>query len=173
MRRVILVTGLIVAVGAAAQPLVLPPPAPLPSLAPPPTAVLTDLAVAYVPDAGMQRLQVEAWPEDGPAMGGLIGARVDYFTVEPAVIELTAGASFELANLAIFAHGLNGALVSGAPLKLTLEAYDGLIDVELARDTQRLLATQAGIGRLWIESLLPRGTGTGEHYRLPVVIIVR
>jgi hypothetical protein len=172
MRRFILVTGLMVAGLAATQPLPLPTPtrAPIP---PPPAAVLTDIAVAYAADEGMQRLRVEAWEEAGPAMGNLVGARVDYFTVEPATIELLSGTSFELNELAIFTHGLHGGLVGGAPLKLTLEAPEGLVDIALALQDQRLLATQRGIGRLWIESLLPRGTGTGERYRLPVVIIVR
>ena len=172
MRRFVLVAGLMVAGLAAAQPLPLPLPtqAPIP---PPPVAVVTDIAVAYAPSDGTQRLQVDAWEEDGPATGSLMGARVDYFTVEPATIELFSGASFELDELTILAHGLNGELVGGAPLKLTLEAPEGLIDIALAVQDQRLLAMQRGIGRLWIESLLLRGTGTGERYRLPVVIIVR
>jgi hypothetical protein len=103
----------------------------------------------------------------------MAGERVDYFTVVPATIELRAGESFDLHLLAIETHGLDGGPVGGAPLKLELEAPDGLLDLALATTNAQLAARAPGIARLWVESYLPRGTGTGEHYRLPVVVLVR
>ena len=174
MRGLALISGLSIAAIAFAQPL------PIPQLEPEPEPVeeipaapLTDIALAYTPDEGATALTVEAWDAGGATLGDTLGARVDYFLVEPASIRLTVGGRFDLATLDIVVHGLNGNDVPRAPLKLSLEAFDGLVDLELARNEQILLAAAPGIGRLWIESLLPRGTGTGERYRLPVVIVVR
>jgi hypothetical protein len=171
MRRFILVAGLLVAASAAAQPLALPDPAPPP--APLPAPIVTDIALVYTAEEGRTQIAVEPWDEAGPTLGDTLGARVDYFSVSPATIALNLGDSFPLSSLQLIAHGLNGGPVAGAPHKLSIEAPAGLIDIELALQDRRLLATQPGIGRLWIESLLPRGTGSGERYRLPVVIIVR
>lgn len=138
-----------------------------------PTATLTPVAIVYTPEEVSGRLQVEDWDEDGPSLLGMTDERVDYFTVVPATIELRAGESFDLRALAIETHGLDGGPVGGAPLKLELEAPDGLLDLALATTNAQLAARAPGIARLWVESYLPRGTGTGEHYRLPVVVLVR
>jgi hypothetical protein len=173
MRLTPIAAGWIAAAAAVAQPLPLPQTPPGASVPEPPAAVATDIALAYTSDDGSGALRIESWDAAGATVGGSIGMRVDYFTIEPAVLELAVGASFPLSDLRLVAHGLNGGEIGGAPLKLTLEAPESLVDVALARESQRLLATGAGIGRLWIEALLPRGTGTGEHFVLPVVIIVR
>ena len=106
-------------------------------------------------------------------MGEMLGARIDYFLVEPATIVLENGGRFELEDLQITAFGLDGDVLARAPLKLSLEAPDGMLSLDLAVGDQSLFALGPGIARLWIDALLPRGTGTGEHYRLPVVILVR
>jgi hypothetical protein len=173
MRLTLIAAGWIAACAVSAQPLQLPQTPPGATVPEPPAAVSTDIALAYTTDDGSGELRLESWDAAGPTLGGAIGSRVDYFTIEPAVLELAVGASFPLGDLRLIAHGLNGGEIGDAPLKLTLEAPESLVDVAVARDSQRLLATRAGIGRLWIESLLPRGTGTGEHFVLPVVIIVR
>ncbi|HSG63872.1 MAG TPA: hypothetical protein VLD39_02685 [Gammaproteobacteria bacterium] len=165
------------ALAAAAVAQVAPPPAPQPPTPPPatvalPSATLTPIAIVYTPEEGGGRLQVEDWDEADPSLVGMAGARVDYFLVVPATIELRAGESFDLRTLVIQTHGLNGGAVGGAPLKLELEAPDGMLDLALARTNAQLAARAPGIARLWVESYLPRGTGTGEHYRLPVVVIV-
>jgi hypothetical protein len=134
---------------------------------------LVPIALAYSPREGQAEIEIEPWSEGGPSLGGTSAGRVDYFTVEPATIELEVGASFELADLEITAHGLSGNPVWHAPLQVELEAPPELLSLADALESQRLLAIQPGIGRLWLESVLPRGTGTGERYRLPVVIIVR
>jgi len=173
MHRSTLIGSLLLASALSAQPIPLPPPTPLTEPEPPRTAVVTDVALVYSPAEGETGIVVEPWDASGPTVGGGLGARVDYFTVEPAAITLAVGQNFSLGDFSITAHGLNGNTVERAPLKVSLEAFEGLIDIDLALADQRLLATQRGIGRLWIESLLPRGTGTGEHYRLPIVIVVR
>ena len=134
---------------------------------------ITDIALAYTAAEERAPLRVEAWDPAGPAMGEMLGTRIDYFLVEPAPIVLANGGRFELENLRITAYGLDGDVLSGAPLKLSLEAPDGMLSLELALDSQSLFALGPGIARLWVDALLPRGTGTGEHYRLPVVILVR
>jgi hypothetical protein len=134
---------------------------------------VTDIAQAYTGPATSNRVTVEPWDESGPTLGDNLGTRVDYFTVTPAPIMLTSGQSFELSELVVTAYGLNGSVVESAPLKLSLEAPPDVVSLERAVETQRLLAIRRGIGRLWIESQLLRGTGTGERYRLPVVILVK
>jgi len=142
----------------------------------PPVSVqlpVTDIAQAYTAAAGRAQLAVEPWDPAGPTLGEKLGTRVDYFTVTPAPIVLTSGQSLALTDLVITAYGLNGNVVEAAPLKLSLEAPPDAVSLERAVETQRLLAIRPGIGRLWIESQLLRGTGTGERFRLPVVIIVK
>lgn len=139
----------------------------------PPAISVTEIALAHTGDEANARLQVEAWDPAGPTMGDLLGARIDYFLVEPATIVLRNGERFELENLRITAFGLNGEVLAGAPLKLSLEAPEGMLSPDLALESHSLFALGRGIARLWIDALLPRGTGTGEHYRLPVVILVR
>lgn len=175
MGRLIVIAASLLAATAVAQ--VTPVPVPIPPERPPveqpPPAMVTPLALAHTPEEGTTRLEVEAWQEEGPALGGTVGWRVDYFTVMPAPIRLNVGDTFDLTQLRIEAYGLNGNVVGAAPLKLELEAPDGLIDLALATENHELVALRPGIGRLWIESYLPRGTGSGERYRLPVVILAR
>ncbi len=150
-------------------------PRPLQRLAPyrPPPISTTEIALAYTGEAQGARLQIEDWDPAGPAMGEMLGARIDYFLVEPATIVLENGGRFELENLQVTAFGLDGDILGGAPLKLSLEAPEGMLSLDLAVESQSLFALGPGIARLWIDALLPRGTGTGELYRLPVVILVR
>lgn len=138
-----------------------------------PPITITDIALIYTGGEEDARIQVEAWDPAGPTMGEMLGARIDYFLVEPAPIVLANGGRFELGNLRVSAFGLDGDRLAGAPLKLSLEAPEGMLSLELALDSQTLFALGPGIARLWVDALLPRGTGTGEHYRLPVVVIVR
>ncbi len=139
----------------------------------PPTISITDVALAYTGDDDDRRPQVEAWDPAGPTMGEMLGSRIDYFLVEPAPIVLENGERFELEDLQITAFGLDGDVLAGAPLKLSLEAPEGMLSTDIAVESHSLFALGPGIARLWVDALLPRGTGTGEHYRLPVVIIVR
>ncbi len=138
-----------------------------------PEVVLVDIALAYSTDGPDGAIEVEPWDESGASVGDSLGARIDYFTVVPTTIRLGIGGYLDLEHLRIHTHGLNGEPVARAPLKLSLEVPAGLLDLEHASNGQRLLATSPGFGRLWIESLLPRGTGTGERYRLPIVLVVR
>lgn len=140
---------------------------------PPLPITVTDIALVYTHAEEGQPLRIEAWDPAGPTMGELLGTRIDYFLVEPATISLANGGRFELENLRITAYGLDGDVLGGAPLKLSLETPDGMLSLDLALDNQSLFALGPGIARLWVDALLPRGTGTGEHYRLPVVILVR
>lgn len=135
--------------------------------------VMTDVAIAYAPEDPRDGLEIEPWPEGGVAVGDTLGARVDYFTVVPDTIQLGVGGRLQLAAIQIATHGLDGDAVPRAPLTMSLEAPEGMLDIDLAVTEQALIALRPGIGRLWIESQLPRGTGTGEHYRLPVPIVVR
>ena len=139
----------------------------------PPPISTTDVALAYTGDEQDVQLQLEAWDPAGPTVGEMLGARIDYFLVTPATIELENGGRFELEDLQITAFGLDGDVLSGAPLKLSLEAPQGMLSPDLVLESQSLFALGPGIARLWVDALLPRGTGTGEHYRLPVVILVR
>lgn len=139
----------------------------------PPSISITDVALAYTGDEDDTPLQIEDWDPAGPTMGGMLGSRIDYFLVEPAPIVLQSGERFELEDLQITAFGLDGDVLAGAPLKLSLEAPEGMLSPDIAVESHSLFALGPGIARLWIDALLPRGTGTGEHYRLPVVIIVR
>ena len=139
----------------------------------PPPISTTDIALAYTGEEADARLQLEEWDPAGPAMGEMLGARIDYFVVAPATIVLENGERFALEDLRITAFGLHGDVLAGAPLKLSLEAPQGMLSPDLALESHSLFALGRGIARLWIEALLPRGTGTGEHYRLPVVIVVR
>jgi len=143
-----------------------------PGAAPP--VSITELALAYTADEERMPAQIEAWDPAGPTMGEMLGPRrIDYFLVEPATIRLANGGRFELEDLRITAFGLDGEVLSGAPLKLSLEAPAGMLSPDLALESQTLFALGPGVARLWIDALLPRGTGTGEHYRLPIVIVVR
>ena len=137
----------------------------------PPAVTVTEIALVYTGEEEGMRPQVEPWDPAGPTMGNMLSARIDYFLVAPAPIVLENGARFDLSDLEITAYGLNGNVFGGAPLKLSLEAPEGVLSLELALDNQSLFALGPGIARLWVDALLPRGTG--EHYRLPVVILVR
>lgn len=171
MRLEPFILTLAVAGAAAAQPLALPP-TPAAETAPAPIPV-TPVALIYTASDAAAGPRIEPWTEERPATGGLVGARVDYFTVEPAPIRLAVGETFDFRALDVAAHGLDGEPVAGAPLRVELEAPGDVVDVTLAAEAQRLRALRPGVGRLWIESVLPRGTGTGERFRLPVVILVR
>jgi len=175
MRTIFVLTAMAIAAPLCAQ---LPQPAPPQPIqravtgGPPPISI-TDIALAYTGDDAGRPLQIEDWDPAGPAMGGMLGTRLDYFLVEPATIVLENGGRFELEDLRITAYGLNGDVLGGAPLKLSLEAPEGMLSPDLALESQSLFALGPGIARLWVDALLPRGTGTGEHYRLPVVVLVR
>jgi len=135
--------------------------------------VVTDIAIAYASDDSAGGLDIEPWTENGVAVGDTLGARVDYFTVVPERVQLGVGGRLNVAQIRLVTHGLNGEPVPRAPFKISIEAPAGLLDIESATREQVLLAMRPGIGRLWIESLLPRGTGTGERYRMPVPILIR
>lgn len=135
--------------------------------------VVTDIGVAYPGNDPRDGLELQPWVEGGVAVGETLGERLDYFTVVPATIQRGVGGRLNLASIQITTHGLNGEPVTRAPLKLSIEAPAGMLDIESAVADHTLVALRPGIGRLWIESLLPRGTGTGERYRLPVPIVVR
>jgi hypothetical protein len=130
-------------------------------------------AYAYTAAENDDELELHVWEGEDPAVGLSGDARVDYFTIEPISIRLRPGERYDLRGLRISAHSLHGEPFASAPLRLSLEAPAGLIELEaFAEDGRSLLAMRRGIGRLWIESVFPRGTGMGEIYRLPVVIIV-
>jgi hypothetical protein len=135
--------------------------------------VFTDIGLAYPASDPRDGLDIQPWVEGGVAVGETIGERLDYFTVVPSTIRLAVGRRLEFANMQITTHGLHGDPVLRAPLKLSIEAPAGLLDIESAVGDHTLIGLSPGIGRLWIESQLPRGTGTGERYRLPVPIVIR
>jgi hypothetical protein len=135
--------------------------------------VVTDIGVAYTASDPRDDLDIQPWVEGGVAVGDTLGERVDYFTVVPSTIQRSVGGRLNLASIRITTHGLDGDPVTRAPLKLSIEAPAGMLDIESAISDHALIALRPGIGRLWIESLLPRGTGTGERYRLPVPIVIR
>ena len=138
--------------------------------------VVTDIAIAYAPDnpnVAAGSFDIEPWTQDGVAIGDTLGARIDYFTVVPERIQLRVGGRLNLVQLRVATHGLNGEPVPRAPFKISIEAPAGLLDVDSATREQVLLAVRPGVGRLWIESLLPRGTATGERYRVPIPILIR
>lgn len=172
MRRMLVIAGFGVVAAAAAQVTQLPLSAPGQSAPLALSTTTTPIAIAYTAEEGSRQLRLESWSEAGPALGGMAGWRVDYFTVEPATVVLRVGENLDLNALTIDAHGLNGNLVGGAPLEISLEAPEGMFDLALATTNQQIVARAPGVARLWIAAALPRGTGTGEHYRLPVVILV-
>ncbi len=135
--------------------------------------VVTDIGVAYAASDPRDGLDIQPWVEGGVAVGDTLGERLDYFTVVPTTIERGVGGRLSFASIQITTHGLDGDPVPRAPLKLSIEAPAGMLDIESAVSDHTLVALSPGIGRLWIESLLPRGTGTGERYRLPVPIVIR
>lgn len=135
--------------------------------------VITDIGVAYPASNPRDGVDIQPWVEGGVAVGETLGERLDYFTVVPTTIQLGVGGRLNLATIQITTHGLDGDPVPRAPLKLSIEAPAGMLDIESAVSDHTLVALRPGIGRLWIESLLPRGTGTGERYRLPVPIVIR
>jgi hypothetical protein len=135
--------------------------------------VVTDIGVAYPASNPRDGLEIQPWVEGGVAVGETLGERLDYFTVVPTTIQRGVGGRLNFTSIQVTTHGLNGDPVPRAPLKLSIEAPAGMLDIESAVADHTLVALRPGIGRLWIESLLPRGTGTGERYRLPVPIVVR
>ena len=107
-----------------------------------------------------------------PVLGGSLGLRVNRLEIEPAVVELRVGDTFDLDELTVRAFGAASELVERAPLRLEIEGPEGFVDMTaFERDGETLTATARGIGRIWVTSLLP--ARAGEPFTLPVVVNVR
>ncbi len=142
-------------------------------LATPATAeiVRSTFAQAYSLGEDETELDVEAYEPLGPAVGTMIGLRVNRIEIEPVQITLETGEVYSLRELRIRAFGREGVLVERAPLALELEAPENVIGLALfAIDGHSIRAIQPGIARLWVTSLIP--TRRGETFSLPVVLIV-
>ena len=142
-------------------------------LATPATAeiVRSTFAQAYSLAEDETELDVEAYEPLGPAVGTVIGLRVNRIEIEPVQITLETGEVYSLRELRIRAFGREGVLVERAPLALELEAPENVIGLALfAIDGHSIRAIQPGIARLWVTSLIP--TRRGETFSLPVVLIV-
>ena len=106
------------------------------------------------------------------SLGGTLGVRVSRLETTPAIVELTAGDSFALDDLAVRAFDADGAPVERAPLRLEIEGPEGFVDMAaFERDHTTLTALSRGIGRIWITSLLP--AAQAEPFSILVVIAVR
>ena len=107
-----------------------------------------------------------------PAIGETLGMRVNRLEIEPPVLRLTVGESFNLDQLVVRAYGITGELIERVPLRIEIEGPEGLVNIEaLERDGKNLSAIAPGIGRLWLESMLP--SSRSEPFSLPIVLIVR
>lgn len=133
--------------------------------------ITTTFGQAYSYAESQAQLDVVAYEGTGPAVGTSLGLRVNRLEIEPVTIELEMGDTFSLRELAVRAFSRNNLFVESVPLTIMLEAPDDLIAFELfSADGHTLLADQPGIGRLWINSVLP--PVRGERFSLPVVIVV-
>ena len=133
--------------------------------------ISTTFAQGYSYSEGDLRFEIEAYDGTGPAIGGTLGLRVNRVEVEPLSIELNMGETLSLRDLVVHAWGRNNAYIENAPLTVTLEAPDDLIDLELFNaDGHTLRADQPGIGRLWVYSIAP--PVRGENYATSIVIVV-
>jgi hypothetical protein len=142
-------------------------------LAAPATAEITTTTFgqAYSYSEGQNQLDVVAYEGTGPAVGASLGLRVNRLEIEPVKIEMNMGDTFSLRELTVRAFGRNNTFVERAPLTIMLEAPDDLIAFDFfAEDGHTLHADQPGVGRIWINSLLP--PVRGETFSLPVVIVV-
>lgn len=137
---------------------------------PPTPVVRTPLGDAF--SVRENQTAIELTLGEQPALGETLGVRVNRLTVEPAIVELTIGESFRLDQLVVRAYGTTGELVEHAPLRLELEAPEGLIDLDGFEADGRTLDTLThGIGRLWVISILP--ALLTEPFAMPVVLIVQ
>ena len=131
----------------------------------------TRIGQAYSYAQGQTQLEVELFDGTGPSVGGSLGLRVNRLEIQPVKIELEMGESYSLRDLSVRAFGSNNVFVEEAPLTITLEAPDDLIELAAFRaDGHTLRANQPGIGRLWINSMAP--AFRGENFQLPVVLVV-
>jgi|TARA_Y100000996_G_scaffold393527_1_gene357131 hypothetical protein len=107
-----------------------------------------------------------------PAIGETLGMRVNRLEINPPVLRLTVGESFDMDQLVVRAYGVTGELIEGAPLRIELEVPVGLVDIGgLEQNSKNLNAIGPGIGRIWLESMLP--SFSAEPFSLPIVLIVR
>jgi len=107
-----------------------------------------------------------------PTIGETLGMRVNRLEVESPVLRLTVGEPFNLDQLVVSAYSITGELIERAPLKIEIEGPEGLVNIEaLKQDGKNLHPITPGIGRLWLESMLP--SSKSEPFSLPVVLIVR
>ena len=133
--------------------------------------ITTAIGQAYSQNESETELDVQAYTGRGPAVGASLGVRVNRLEIAPVKIELEMGETYSLRQLNIRAFGWNSVVVERAPLTISLEAPDDLLDLELfSADGHTIRADQPGIGRLWIASLAP--TSRGANFQLPVVLIV-
>jgi len=131
----------------------------------------TRIGQAYSYTEGQTELDVDLFDGTGPAVGGSLGLLVNRLEILPVRIELEMGETYSLRNLDVRAFGTNNSFVEEAPLTITLEAPDDLIELTAFRaDGHTLQANQPGIGRLWINSMAP--AFRGENFQLPVVLVV-
>ncbi len=93
-------------------------------LATPATAeiVRSTFAQAYSLGEDDTELDVEAYEPLGPAVGTMIGLRVNRIEIEPVQITLETGEVYSLRELRIRAFGTEGVLVEHAPLAIEIEA---------------------------------------------------
>jgi hypothetical protein len=107
-----------------------------------------------------------------PALGETLGMRVNRLEIESPVLRLTVGESFNLDQLVVRAYGITGELIERVPLRIEFEGPEGLVNIEALEQTgKNLSAITPGIGRLWLESMLP--SSRSEPFSLPIVLIVR
>lgn len=131
----------------------------------------TRIGQAYSYIEGQTQLEIELFDGTGPSVGGSLGLRVNRLEIQPVKIELEMGESYSLRDLNVRAFGSNNAFVAQAPLTITLEAPDDLIELDTFRaDGHTVRANQPGIGRIWINSMAP--AFRGENFQLPIVLVV-
>ena len=144
------------------------------ALAAAPTAaaiISTTFGQGYSFSEGDTVFAIEPYDGTGPALGGSLGLRVNRVEAEPAEIVLNMGETFSLRDLVVHAWGRDNTYIENAPLVVSLEAPDDLIDLELFdEDGHTLRADQPGIGRLWLYSIAP--PVRGDNYATSLVIIV-
>ena len=146
---------------------------------------LSPAMLAQLPYTEMGRLassepQIETPGSGGPRANTFpqepfsVGQRIEWLELNPSIIRLAVGDTYDLRQINIIAHGQSGLILTGVPLNVGMEGRLDLLTLDNTNTQGDLIvelkAAKAGLARLWIQSTAPNSDG--ERPRQSIVLLI-
>ena len=122
------------------------------------------------PQIGVPGTRANTFPQEPFS----VGQGIEWLELDPLIIRLAVGDTYDLRQINIIAHGQAGLILTGVPLNVGMEGRLDLLTLDNINTQDDLIvelrAAKTGLARLWIQSAAPNSDG--ERPRQSIVLLI-